>query len=38
MRVWSRGEDRESESVKGVGVIFLVLLVVCVWGWRGEGG
>lgn len=36
MRVWSRREDRESESVEGVRKYFMVLLAVCVFG--GEGG
>ena len=30
MRVWSRREGRESESVDGVRKYFMVLLVVCV--------
>ena len=38
MRVWSRKEDRENESVEGVRKYFMVLLAVCVCvGW-GVGG
>lgn len=37
MRVWSRREDRESESVEGVRKYFMVLLAVCVC-LGGRGG